>query len=218
MSLTLYGIPVSSYVAKVRLALLLKGVAFTEVPPPGGYGSPAYRAIVPAGSVPAIVHDGFALHESEAIMEYLDEVYPQPRLHPSDAKARAWHRAIALYHDTKLEPAVRAMFPHVAKAPDETTLRSLHTNYSDKLEKLAELVEPSPFLGGSTIALGECGYPTSIMMGNRLLDVLGAPVTMPQKIADWMTAFDRHAVAAPNTALCRDALNLWINEKRAQLT
>lgn len=213
--ITLYGIAVSSYVAKVRLALRLKGLTFTEIAPPGGYGSAAYRAIVAAGSVPAIVHDGFALHESEAILEYLEDVFPDPPLHPRDLRARAWHRAIALYHDTKLEPAVRAMFPHVAKPPDAATLNGLAEAWRDRLERLAELVDPAPFLGGASIALGECGYPTTLMMGSRLIEALGAPVAPPDRIARWFAAFEAHPVAAPNTALCREALERWIDEKRA---
>ena len=41
--------------------------------PPDGYGSEVYRAIIPAGTIPAIDQDGFRLADSEAIAEYLDE-------------------------------------------------------------------------------------------------------------------------------------------------
>lgn len=212
--LTLYGIPVSSYVAKVRLALRLKGIAFEEVPPPGGYGSVAYRAIVAAGSVPAIVHDGFALHESEAIMEYLEEVFPAPALHPQEPRARAWHRAIALYHDTKLETAVRAMFPLVSNPPASAVLEEARKTYEDRLERLCDLIDPAPFLGGKTIALAECGYPTTLMMGARILEALGVPPREPDKIVQWRAAFAAHPVAGENTALCRAALDAWIAAKQ----
>lgn len=215
MALTLYGIAVSSYVAKVRLALRLKGIAFSEVPPPGGYGSAQYRAIVAAGTVPAIVHDGFALHESEAILEYIEDVWPEPALRPADPQARAWQRSIALYHDSKLEPAVRAMFPFVASPPAPEKLAELKAAYEDRLARLAELVEPAPFLGGATIALGECGYPTTLMMGADLLAALGAPAREPDRIARWRAAFAAHPLASQNTAYCKAALDSWIAEKRA---
>ena len=216
MALTLYGIAVSSYVAKVRLALRLKGLAFTEVPPPGGYGSAEYRAIVTAGSVPAIVHDGFALHESEAILEYIEDRWPVPSLRPVDLKARAWHRAIALYHDTKLEPAVRATFGFVANPPATDVLEAARRTYEERLDKLAELVDPAPFLGSKTIALGECGYPTTLMMGARLFEALGAPVREPAKIVAWRAAFAAHPLVAANTAYCQAALDAWITEKQQQ--
>ena len=40
----LYAIPVSTYSAKVRIALGIKGIAYDMVPPPGGYSSPEYKA------------------------------------------------------------------------------------------------------------------------------------------------------------------------------
>ena len=49
MQIILYGIGVSAFVAKVRIVLDLKGLAHEETPPPGGYGSEDYRALVPAG-------------------------------------------------------------------------------------------------------------------------------------------------------------------------
>jgi hypothetical protein len=81
-SVTFYTTPVSNFAAKVEIALRLKGMAFEAVPPPGGYGSAAYKAIVPAGTIPAIVHDGLVLAESETIVEYLDEAFPEPPLLP----------------------------------------------------------------------------------------------------------------------------------------
>lgn len=130
-------------------------------------------------------------------------------------RQRAWHRAIALYHDTKLEPAVRAMFPFVAKAATEAERTVLRDAYADRLARLADLVQPAPFLGGAAIALSECGFPTTLMMGARLLEVIGAPVTEPATIAAWRAAFEDHPVAAPNTALCRAALEEWMGQKLA---
>ena len=52
--ITLYNVPVSSYGAKVRIILNHKGLEWTE--PADGYGSAAYKQIVPAGTVPAIIH------------------------------------------------------------------------------------------------------------------------------------------------------------------
>ena len=48
--ITLYNVPVSSYGAKVRIILAHKGIEWTELAPPDGYGSPAYRAVIPSGT------------------------------------------------------------------------------------------------------------------------------------------------------------------------
>ena len=69
MTIKLYSIPPSVYSAKVRLVMRAKGLDFEDVPPPGGYGSDAYKALVPYGTMPAIEHDGFQLADSEAISD-----------------------------------------------------------------------------------------------------------------------------------------------------
>ena len=60
--------------------------------------TPEYLAINPNGVVPTMVHDGQPLIESSALLEYLDEVIPDPSLVPADsigrAKMRAWMRYI----------------------------------------------------------------------------------------------------------------------------
>ena len=81
---------------KVRLALAEKGLAYESVPvdlQAGEQHSPAYRALNPRGVVPTLVHDGAVLIESAAILEYLDDVFPEPALRPRDPVARQRMRA-----------------------------------------------------------------------------------------------------------------------------
>ena len=87
--ITLYNVPVSSYGAKVRIILAHKGIEWTELAPPDDYGSPAYRAVIPSGTVPAIIDGDLKLADSEAIAEYLDERVPSPLMMPADPVARA---------------------------------------------------------------------------------------------------------------------------------
>ncbi len=58
-------------------------------------GDPAYRALNPQGLVPALVHGGRVMTQSLAILEYLDEVFPNPPLLPSEPALRARARALA---------------------------------------------------------------------------------------------------------------------------
>ena len=151
----LYTTPVSVFSCKVRLALALKGLTASETAPPDGYGSPAYRAIVPQGTVPALVQGSFVLAESDAIIEYLDDIGAGPPLLPSGAQARARARALSRFIDMRLEPSVRALFPLVGSgnpvpAPACDTL-------ARHLETLAQLAGPGPFLTGDGPALPDCG-------------------------------------------------------------
>ena len=114
--LELYDLAISSYGCKTRILLRHKGLKWSSLAPPDGYGSPAYCKIVPSGTIPALVHDGFTLGESDAIAEYLNELAPKPAMLPEAIKERAMARALSRFHDTRIEPLLRAYFGQVAPA------------------------------------------------------------------------------------------------------
>jgi maleylpyruvate isomerase len=98
--LILYDYFRSSAAYRVRIALNLKGLA-TERKSihlrKGEQRGTEYKAVNAQGLVPSLVlDDGTTLTQSLAIMEYLDERYPEPPLLPRDSVARARCRAIAL--------------------------------------------------------------------------------------------------------------------------
>ena len=90
----------SSAAYRVRIALNLKGLsprrAFVHLRK-GEQRRPEHLALNPAGLVPVWREaDGFTLNQSLAIIDYLDETYPEPPLLPRDPKRRAHAREIAL--------------------------------------------------------------------------------------------------------------------------
>ena len=94
----LYGYFRSSAAFRIRIALNLKGLEFDSVLvnlSEAEHLSDEYRRVNPQGRVPALVDEGVTLLQSPAIMEYLEESYPDPALLPDGAKPRARVRSIA---------------------------------------------------------------------------------------------------------------------------
>lgn len=89
----------SSTSYRVRIALAMKGLDYIYVPHHLRHGEhlePAYLAVNPQGLVPALVlENGGLLTQSLAIIEYLDEIQPEPPLLPKDALGRARVRMLA---------------------------------------------------------------------------------------------------------------------------
>ena len=97
--LKLYGYWRSTASWRVRLALGIKGVAFETTPihlARGEQLDPSFKQLNPQGFLPALMlDDGTVLTQSLAILEWLEETYPEPRLLPVDPILRARVRAFA---------------------------------------------------------------------------------------------------------------------------
>lgn len=107
MGLKLYGAANSSAAFRVRIALNLKGLAhrhaFVNLRR-GEQATPEYLALNPQGLVPALVDGEAVLTQSMAILEYLEERWPQPPLLPATAAERARVRALALAVACEIHP------------------------------------------------------------------------------------------------------------------
>ncbi|WP_409278712.1 maleylacetoacetate isomerase [Pseudomonas defluvii] len=106
MELYTYFRSTSSY--RVRIALALKGLDFQSLPVnllKGEQREPAFLALNPQGRVPALrVDSGALLLQSPAIIEYLEERYPQPALLPAALEQRAQARGVAALIGCDIHP------------------------------------------------------------------------------------------------------------------
>ena len=195
--LELYAIPVSLYCAKTRILLRHKDLAWSEVPPPGGYGSDEYKTVVPSGNLPALRDGDLLIGDSEAIAEYLEEKHPDPTAMPEDSAARALVRERSRFHDTRLEPALRSLFPYLpgrAKAP-EGRLRAGSAELSARLAQLDALLRHDPD-AGTTLTLAECGFPITFAWMDALALRMGLVLDWP----DGVRSYRERTMALPPVA------------------
>jgi maleylacetoacetate isomerase len=109
MAIVLYGFWRSLATYRVRIALNLKGLEYTETNVDLGKGeqyAPAYQAINPQNALPLFDHDGLKLTQSMAIMEYIEETWPKVPLLPPDAAGRARVRSLAQITVSDVHPLI----------------------------------------------------------------------------------------------------------------
>ncbi|MBV8803488.1 MAG: maleylacetoacetate isomerase [Sinobacteraceae bacterium] len=133
----LYAYFRSSAVFRTRIVVNLKGVDCETVyvdlrGPVAAHTKPEYLAVNPQGLIPALVVDGTTVAQSLAIIEYLDEVYPEPPLLPRPPVDRARVRAMALAVACDLHPLNNLRVLNYLRSPlghDQDTVNTWYRHW-----------------------------------------------------------------------------------------
>lgn len=163
--LVLYNAPQSTCSQRVRFTLHEKGLSFAELKLDlfsGDQLRPEYLKINPNGVVPSLVHNGRVIIDSAVIIEYLDEVFPEPAvLVPHDPVARAVMRSLIRYIDEVPTPAVRVPSYNLAFLP--------HFRDMSEADFIA-LAESKPLRKEFLLSMGRNGFSAQEM--NKALERL----------------------------------------------
>ena len=165
--LTLYYGAGSPYAWRVQLALEHKALpyerrvlSFSQ----GDLKQPGFLALNPRAKVPVLTDGDFALYESAAIMEYLDEAYPAQgqRLFPGDAQRRAIQRRVILetndYLDKAAEPLWVQAFYRKPEERDMAALAAGRAAARAELDTIASGFDGAYFGGSAPGAADFCVY------------------------------------------------------------
>jgi glutathione S-transferase len=183
--LVLCGFPVSNYYNKVKLALLEKGIPFTEEHVTTKSQDAAVLANTPLGKIPFIRTEYGGLCESQVILDYIETTWPQPPLLPADAFGQAKVRELVTFIDWHLEMVARQLYGAAffggAALSDEEKAR-IRTQLVANITGFKTLAKFAPFVAGDTFTQADCaafanlplvGMASKAVYGEDLLQAAG---------------------------------------------
>jgi len=199
MALTLYYLSGSPYAWRVWLALEhkripyeLKAMSYDA----GDFKRPDFLALNPRHRVPVIVDDGFALYESAAIVEYLEDRHPDgPRLFSSDLRQRAVQRRMVReadqYFATALEHLVDAVLFTPPERWSEEGIAAAHSGVKQELA-MWETMLAGDYLAGPLSVVDFTLFPLIALvrrMDKRKPGIWSSDMLCP-KMNGWMNRME----------------------------
>jgi maleylpyruvate isomerase len=168
----------SSAAYRVRIALNLKGLPYEMVPihlskSGGEQRKPEFVALNPQMRVPALaLSSGDVITQSLAIIEYLDDVNPEPPLLPADALARAKVRAIAQIVACDIHPLnnlvvlqyLKHTMHHVQAEIDAWYHHWVIAGFS----AIEAMIAPAPYACGAHVTLADVCLVPQVFNARRL--------------------------------------------------
>lgn len=211
MAVTLYQLPHSHFSAKVKIVLNEKGIAY-EAPllTTAHKKSTEWLALNPLGKVPFLLDGDFCLGESEVIVEYLEEAYPEPALLPNTPRQRAESRWLSRFHDLYLGPQLSTLYfslsdGRAGKPAFEPEVDRLH----ELLAMLETRIKPAPFFLGEQFTLADASYCLSYVYILMLADAHQKPVDESSeipKLSRWFALTSQRPSVIPVLAAAKAAL------------
>ena len=215
--INVYGIPGSPFLRSVEITLHEKGLDYElHGIAPGEHKQPDYLARHPFGRIPAFEHDGLAIYETQAILRYLDEVFPAPPLTPGNPRERArMNQVIGIiecYYFPKAAAPIafnRIIGPRLlGMAGDDAAVADAMPMARTCFAELDRLLADKPYFTGSSVSLAdimlaaqldlfrECAEGRELLGGTRLEPWLKRMIARPSFIATEPPAMLREAALA----------------------
>jgi glutathione S-transferase len=168
-ALRLLGYPVSNYFNIARAAMIEKGLDF-DFALTSASQDEAFLAMNPMGKIPVLETPSGNLGETVAILEYLDDVFPERSLRPADPFKRALSRQIINLVQMYVEAPARSLFAGVFMGGTNTpeALASARVTLDRSTFALSKLMVPKPFVVGAAISQADIFAFYNLDIADRL--------------------------------------------------
>jgi glutathione S-transferase len=154
----LHGLTLSNYYNKVKIALLEKGVPFSEHKLLTGSKDDAVLACTPLGKVPYIRDEnGSTLCESQVIVDYLEARFPTPPLLPADPMAAAKVRELCTFMELYVELVARDLYGQAffGGTVSDSTKERVKARLAKNIPALQRLLKMAPYAAGAEFTLAD---------------------------------------------------------------
>jgi glutathione S-transferase len=204
----IYTTQLSPYGNRIYAWSAVKGVSLDFVPPPGGAGSDEFKKINPSGKIPVVVTNDGLIPESLIILNYLEDLYPEPPLRLANSELHARTLATVLMHDLYVVPELIPVFSQFAQPKlDNELIGRIFASFAQRLPLLTTtLPAGTGCAAGSELSLADCAMAPFFLLYELVAVNLGRPnpIRDQPRLADWSTNLLRHPVIRPVTTAMQE--------------
>jgi glutathione S-transferase len=175
----LYSEDSSPFSAPVRIAIYAKGLTVDIESPPGGLLSAQFHAINAVGTIPCLIlEDATPLPESAAILEYLEDKFPEPPLRPPGPEGKALVRLLQRIGELHIMTPLVELFRQADASSRDASAAVWLTRLVRGLSSLQIYVGEENFAAGSRLTLADCELAPALFMLPKVTAAYGKPALL----------------------------------------
>jgi len=199
----LYSGDLSPFSARVRMQIYAKGITDIVIERPATFGLPAFRKDNPIGRIPVLDIDGDLMPESEVIAEFLEEIYPEPRMLGATPRETAEIRTLARIGDIYL---MNNMFMLAGQTYGQTrnegVVDLLAGQVLRNVKALDRLIGKDGFACCGRLTMADCALVPALFLIENTLPAAGRenPVPDHENVAAYWAAIQTNEYAARTLA------------------
>jgi glutathione S-transferase len=162
--ITVHGIPGSPFLRTVEIVLREKDIPYVlRAMSPAEMRSPEHLGLHPFGRIPIFEEDDFRLYETQAIVRYLDDIFPKPLFTPQNPRERARMNQVIGIIEWYFFPKVAAPIAFnriigprlLGLAPDEAAIADAMPMARICFSELDRLLGDKPYFAGNAVSLAD---------------------------------------------------------------
>lgn len=199
----LYSGDLSPFSARVRMQIYAKGITDIVIERPATFGLPAFRKENPIGRIPVLDIDGDLMPESEVIAEFLEEVYPEPRMLGATPRETAEIRTLARIGDIYLMNNMFMLAGQTyAQTRNEGVVDLLVGQVLRNVKALDRLIGKDGFACCGRLTMADCALVPALFLIENTLPAAGRenPVPDHANVAAYWAAIQTNEHAARTLA------------------